>query len=96
MHTDVLAARPPRHLRRPPPQVGGLTPALTSLADVIDRLLTEFASRLSLNVVVSTVRRCRHELDIIHGPALPELVERLARQRLHAIINPGPDDVTGL
>ncbi len=87
MHTDHQAATPPQHGRISPLPVGGLAPDLTSLADVVDRLFTEFASHLSLSVVVSTVRRCRRELDIIHGPALPELVERLARQRLHATVS---------
>jgi hypothetical protein len=51
--------------------VGGLAFDLTSRARVVDRLSTEFASHLDVGVVVSTVRRCRRELDIIHGPAPP-------------------------
>jgi len=65
--------------------VGGLAFDLTSRARVVDRLSTEFASHLDVGVVVSTVRRCRRELDTIHGPAPPELVERLARQRPQTI-----------
>ena len=55
---------------------------VATLADTVDRLAMEFVPRLSATTVVLTVRRCRRELDIVAGPALPELVERLARQRL--------------
>ena len=60
-----------------------------SLADVVERMYAEFGSRLPMPLVVTTVRRCRRELDIIDGPALPELLERLARQRLWRIIEAG-------
>jgi hypothetical protein len=53
-----------------------------SLADVVDRLGPEFNEPLGRTIVVLVVRRCRRELDIIAGPAVPEFVERLARQRL--------------
>ena len=53
-----------------------------SLADVVDRLGDEFDLRLGRTTVVLVVRRCRRELDIVAGPAIPEFVERLARQRL--------------
>jgi len=53
-----------------------------SLADVVERLCVLFQPRLTPHTVVTTVRRCRRELDIVSGPALPELVERLAKQRL--------------
>jgi hypothetical protein len=53
-----------------------------SLADAVERLFAEFEPKLPMAFVLATVRRCRRELDIISGPALPELVERLARQRL--------------
>jgi hypothetical protein len=84
MHIDHQPGRA-QHGPLPPPQVGGLASDLTSLADVVERLFTEFAPHLDLGVVVSTVRRCRRELDIVHGPAIPELVERLTRQRLQTI-----------
>ena len=57
-----------------------------SLADVVERMHAEFGSRLPMTFVVTTVRRCRRELDIVNGPALPELLERLARQRLRRIV----------
>jgi hypothetical protein len=83
MHTATHAAGPRAHTRTARPRVGGLTPELASLASVIERLFTDFQSQLSLAAVVSAVRRCRRELDTVPEPALPELLERLARQRLH-------------
>ena len=79
MHIDHVATR----------RVGGLTPDLAPLADVVDRLLNEFASHLSLNAIVVTVRHCRSDLDTVPVPALPELTERLARQRLHDLARTG-------
>jgi hypothetical protein len=107
MHVD----HPPRQTHRdhlPTPHTGGLAtdlapgldPDLASLADVIERLCTEFLARLDPPAVISTVRRCRRERGVIHGPALPELLERLARQRLHTITTTlrvvGQSRVTGL
>ena len=68
----------------PPAAAGYRTEAseAQSLADVVERLFAEFHPRLSMTVVLMTLRRCRRELDIVSGPALPELVERLGRQRL--------------
>jgi hypothetical protein len=37
---------------------------------------------LGRSYVIATVRRCRRELDIVSREALPEFVERLARERL--------------
>jgi hypothetical protein len=68
--------------------VDGLSGRATeSAADVVERLLAEFESRVAPPVVVMTVRRCRRELDIIAGPALPELLERLARERLQRLVD---------
>jgi hypothetical protein len=78
---DIRVER--REAQRPPEGDG--TADLTSLADVIDRLTAEFEPALNRNAVTRTVRHCRRELDIIHGPAPPEPVERLARQRLRSI-----------
>jgi hypothetical protein len=58
-------------------------PDTHSLADVIERLITDFEPHLPLPVISAVVQRCRADLDIITAPALPELLERLARQRLH-------------
>lgn len=56
--------------------------AAESMADVIERLAAAFGSRVPPAVIVAVVRRCRRELDIVSGPPLPEMLERLARQRL--------------
>jgi hypothetical protein len=55
-----------------------------SLADVTERLFREFEPRVPLRTIVATVRQCRRDLEATGTPqpALPELVERLARQRL--------------
>src|SRR6266516_5480357 len=52
--------------------------------EVTRRLLGEFGNVLPLHLVAATVRECGHDLDGDGAPhpALPELLERLARQRL--------------
>jgi hypothetical protein len=50
--------------------------------DVNRRLFSEFGAELPMQVIAATVRQCRRDLDAAPRPALPELVERLARQRL--------------
>ncbi len=57
-----------------------------SVADVIERLFVVFGPRLGLSTVVQVVRDCRRDLDIVSGPQLPELLERLAHQRLSNLI----------
>ena len=52
------------------------------MADVIERMFDLFGPRLTMPTIVAVVRRCRRELDIVSGPALPEMLERLAFQRL--------------
>lgn len=49
----------------------------------ITRLVAEFPGR-HVAVVSATVLRCRRELDAVPPGALPELLERLARQRLRS------------
>jgi len=53
-----------------------------ALASVTRRLYDDYHEQATLGEVVSTVRRCRRELDIVVDASLPEMVERLARQRL--------------
>jgi hypothetical protein len=53
-----------------------------SLADVSERLMAEFEDRLALDVISRVVQGCRADLDCSSPAALPELVDRLARQRL--------------
>jgi hypothetical protein len=56
------------------------------LTHVVERLLADFDSQLAPPLVSAIVQRCRAELDIVPRAALPELVERLARQRLHDLV----------
>lgn len=53
-----------------------------SVVDVTERLMAEFEHRLSLGQITEVVRGCRRDLDAGAAGASPELVERLARQRL--------------
>jgi len=57
--------------------------------DAIERLVFEFAGRVSPQTVAAVVRRSRNDLDACPPAALPELTERLARQRVHDRL-PGP------
>ena len=50
--------------------------------DVSEKLMAEFEHRLGLEVVSRTVLQCRQDLCTSPVSALPELVERSARQRL--------------
>ena len=58
-----------------------------SLADITERLFREFDGQLNLTTIVRVVRRCRRELDTTHGGMLPEMLERLARQRLAGLVS---------
>ena len=53
-----------------------------SLVDAVERLFREFEDQYSLTEIVAVVRECRKQLCCSPQGALPELVERLARQRL--------------
>ena len=53
-----------------------------ALASVTRRLYADFQPDITMAEVLSSVRQCRHDLDVVPDAALPELVERLARQRL--------------
>jgi hypothetical protein len=70
------------------------TPDSDTLADVVERLFVVYQQQLSRTTIVMVARRCRRELDIISGPALPELLERLARQRLTTLTAPKPRTTT--
>jgi len=52
------------------------------LAEVVARVYGDFADRATLAEVLAVVARCRDDLDTPSAAALPEMVERLARQRL--------------
>jgi hypothetical protein len=55
--------------------------ALDDLLKVVDRLSAEFAT-VSIGDLTSVVVDCRNDLSGVPAPALPELLERLARVRL--------------
>jgi hypothetical protein len=52
------------------------------LVEAAVRVHAEFADRATLAEVLAVVVRCRTGLDPPSAAALPEMVERLARQRL--------------
>lgn len=52
------------------------------VVDVTEQLMAEFEDRLGLEVISRVVNGCRRDLDCISALALPEMLERLARQRL--------------
>ncbi|MCW2493374.1 MAG: hypothetical protein QOH56_3194 [Pseudonocardiales bacterium] len=51
-------------------------------ADVIERLCEEFSSQLPEVVITEVVSQCRDHLSGVPTTAMPEMLERLARQRL--------------
>lgn len=51
-------------------------------ADVVERLFAEFEDRYALSTIVAMVQECRAQLSSSPATAMPELLERLARQRL--------------
>ncbi len=52
------------------------------------RLHVDFSDRATLAEVPAVIIQCRSDLDTPSVTALPELVELLARQRLHDPMNP--------
>ncbi len=63
-------------------RVPDVTVADVTVADVTERLMAEFEDRLDLAAISRTVSRARHELHTVAEGSAPELIERLARQRL--------------
>jgi hypothetical protein len=66
-----------------------------SYADLVERLFREFEDQVTLTAIADVVRECRVQLKGSPPQALPELTERLARQRLTRIAaaaaaEPGP------
>jgi hypothetical protein len=53
------------------------------LVEVAARVYADFAARVTLAEVLTVIARARHDLDTPSAAAVPELVERLARQRLN-------------
>ena len=62
------------------------------LVDVAVRLYEDFADRVTMAEILAVVARCRSDLDTLSSAALPELVERLARQRLAGRVRPDTSD----
>ena len=63
------------------------------LVDVTVRVYADFADRATLAEVLAVVARARNDLDTPRAEALPELVERLARQRLaDSLAAPAPSN----
>jgi hypothetical protein len=52
------------------------------LVEVAVRVYADFAEHATLAEVLAVIGRCRNDMDTPSAEALPELVERLARQRL--------------
>jgi hypothetical protein len=52
------------------------------LVEIVVRVYGDFADRATLAEVLAIVARARNDLDTPSVGALPEMVERLARQRL--------------
>lgn len=67
-------------LREQPTAVSGSV--ADPLMEVAARVYADFAEQASLADVLAVVERCSADLDAPSVEALPELVERLARQRL--------------
>ena len=62
------------------------------LVEAAVRVCADFAEHATLAEVLTVIARCRNDLDAPSDAALPELVERLARQRLADRIElPAPD-----
>jgi hypothetical protein len=58
-----------------------------SLVDVAVRLHRDYADRIPFTKVLAVIEECRRDLDTPGADALPELVERLARQRLTDLLS---------
>ena len=56
------------------------------VVDVTERLMAEFEDRLGLEVISRVVNGSRRDLSGTPAGALPELVERLSRQRLQDVL----------
>ncbi len=58
--------------------------------DVTERLMAEFEDRLGLQVISGVVSACRRDLQGTPSGPMPELLERLARQRLLDLVGAVP------
>lgn len=63
--------------------------SIDGLREMIERLTSEFGRAYSRQAITEVVNECRDQLDTAPPGALPEMTERLARQRLaHPDIDP--------
>jgi len=60
------------------------------VVDVTERLMSEFERQLGRDLITRVVTQCRHDLHGAPTGALPELLERAARQRLLTLLNSPP------
>lgn len=59
-----------------------------ALAQVIEAMLDQYSSTLGEHAVLTQLQRCRCELDSVPTGSLPEMLYRLARQRLEDLSDP--------
>lgn len=52
------------------------------MLDVVERLQAEFGAELAHTRILAVAHQCRHLLDLVQAESRPELLVRLARQRL--------------
>ncbi len=63
----------------------GARAADDALVDIAVRLHAEFSDHVTLADILDVIDGCRRDLEAPSAAALPELVERLARQRLATV-----------
>ncbi len=60
-----------------------------SYADITERLFRTFHAVYPLPLITAVLQQCRTDLDSVPAGAMPELLERLAQQRLRDL-QPAP------
>ena len=65
------------------------------MVEAVQRLAREFGGALCRADIAQVVSWCRADLEGPHPAAMPELVERLARQRLLQRVSTIPGPVSG-
>lgn len=83
-HPSALPASAPTADEATPPRPASdaATSEQVSVADITERLMAEFDGQIQVATISDVVLGCQRDLRGSPVPALPELVERLARQRL--------------
>lgn len=88
-HGPTALPTPPSRLRAVP-DLG----ADRSLADVTERLMAEFGAHADVSAISRVVLDCRQDLAGAPAGAMPELLERLARELLLQIFPAQQEDVS--